>query len=87
MAQIDYFEEQVKFNDIPVGGPKPLVGGDYLISLGMKPGPVFGDILGKMYDLQLEGELETVAEAQHWIIKELGHRYEQAAAQDALRYL
>lgn len=64
MAQIDYFEEQVKFNDIPIGGPKPLVGGDYLVSLGCKPGPDFKVVLGWVYQWQLDGDITTEEQAQ-----------------------
>ena len=35
--------------------PKPLVQGRDLISLGMKPGPGFGVILGKCFEAQLDG--------------------------------
>jgi len=37
--------------------PEPLINGNDLISLGLKPGPLFGEILNEMYDLQLEGKV------------------------------
>lgn len=37
--------------------PAPLVTGDDLIALGMKPGPVFKDVLEAVYDAQLEGRV------------------------------
>ncbi len=39
--------------------PEPLVTGNDLIELGLKPGPVFSEILGAIEDLQLEGVLTT----------------------------
>ncbi len=47
--------------------PPPLVTGADLIALGMKPGPEFKEILGKITDLQLEGGLKTRDEALDWI--------------------
>ena len=39
--------------------PKPLITGHDLIDMGLKPGPVFKDILMKIEDEQLEGNLKT----------------------------
>ncbi|OGV40432.1 MAG: hypothetical protein A2X48_15310 [Lentisphaerae bacterium GWF2_49_21] len=47
--------------------PPPLVSGSDLIALGMKPGPEFKEILGKITDLQLEGKLKSREEALVWI--------------------
>lgn len=43
--------------------PKPLITGHDLIGMGLKPGPVFKDILMKIEDEQLEGNLKTKEEA------------------------
>ncbi|MBM4064302.1 MAG: CCA tRNA nucleotidyltransferase [Planctomycetes bacterium] len=43
--------------------PKPLITGHDLIAMGLKPGPVFKDILTKIEDEQLEGNLKTKEEA------------------------
>ena len=43
--------------------PKPLITGHDLIDMGLKPGPVFKDILMKIEDEQLEGNLTTKEEA------------------------
>tara|TARA_B100001996_G_scaffold366776_1_gene337803 strand:- start:106 stop:1461 length:1356 start_codon:yes stop_codon:yes gene_type:complete len=37
--------------------PKPLISGDDLISLGLKPGPRFKEILSEIFDEQLEGNI------------------------------
>lgn len=44
-----------------------LLGGNDLIALGFKPGPLFGKILHSMRDAQLEGTLNTREEAQEWL--------------------
>ncbi len=50
--------------------PPPLVRGDDLIALGMKPGPKFGEILEAVETLQLEGVLKDREEALDWVKRE-----------------
>ncbi len=50
--------------------PLPLVRGDDLIVLGLRPGPKFGEILEAVETRQLEGWLHSRAEAIEWIKKE-----------------
>jgi poly(A) polymerase len=50
--------------------PPPLVRGDDLIALGMKPGPKFGEILEAVETLQLEGALKDRQEALDWVKSE-----------------
>src|SRR5947208_13834951 len=47
--------------------PLPLVRGDDLIALGLKPGPKFGEILEAAETQQLEGKLRTREEALEWV--------------------
>jgi poly(A) polymerase len=47
--------------------PPPLVRGDDLIALGMKPGPQFKQILDEVETRQLEGMLRTRNEALKWV--------------------
>jgi len=47
--------------------PPPLVRGDDLIALGMKPGPKFGEILEAVETRQLEGALKDRQEALEWV--------------------
>jgi poly(A) polymerase len=47
--------------------PPPLVRGDDLIALGLKPGPKFGQILEAVETRQLEGTLRTRDEALAWL--------------------
>ncbi len=52
--------------------PPPLVRGDDLIVLGLKPSPKFGEILEAVETRQLEGTLRTSAEALDWVKHEYG---------------
>jgi poly(A) polymerase len=50
--------------------PPPLVRGDDLIALGLKPSPKFGEILEAVETRQLEGTLRTREEALEWVKRE-----------------
>jgi poly(A) polymerase len=50
--------------------PEPLVTGDDLIALGLKPGPRFKEILDAVQSRQLEGTLTTSEAAVDWIKEE-----------------
>jgi hypothetical protein len=43
--------------------PQPLVTGEDLIAMGLRPGPAFKRILDGVTDAQLEGRVRTKAEA------------------------
>jgi poly(A) polymerase len=50
--------------------PPPLVRGDDLIALGLKPGPEFGKILEAVETRQLEGAFHNREEALDWVKRE-----------------
>ena len=50
--------------------PPPLVRGDDLIALGLKPGPKFSEILDAVETQQLEGRLRSREEALEWVKQE-----------------
>ncbi len=50
--------------------PPPLVRGEDLMALGLKPGPKFGEILEAVETRQLEGTLRTREEALKWVQRE-----------------
>lgn len=63
----DYLvRKQEEFANEPII-PPPLVRGDDLIALGLKPGPIFGEILEAVETRQLEGTLRDRAEALAWV--------------------
>jgi poly(A) polymerase len=50
--------------------PPPLVRGDDLLALGLKPGPKIGEILEAVETRQLEGALGDREEALEWVKRE-----------------
>lgn len=56
--------------------PPPLAGGQDLKALGLKPGPIFKELLDALRDEQLEGRVKTREEALEW----LAGRANEAAA-------
>ena len=49
----------------------PLLTGEDLIALGMKPGPQLGALLAEIREQQLQDELTTPDEARAWALKKL----------------
>src|ERR1041384_4823351 len=72
-GQLDNYEflqrKQEEFANEPII-PPPLVRGDDLIAMGLKPGPKFGEILEAVETRQLEGKLRTRDEALEWVKNE-----------------
>ena len=54
--------------------PPPLVRGDDLIAMGLKPSPKFGEILEAVETRQLEGGFNSREEALEWVKKEYADR-------------
>jgi poly(A) polymerase len=61
--------KKTEFSNEPII-PPPLVRGDDLIALGLKPGPKFGEILEAVETRQLEGALKDREEALEWVNSE-----------------
>jgi putative nucleotidyltransferase with HDIG domain len=59
-------EKKEEFANEPII-PPPLVRGDDLIAMGMRPGPQFGEILEAVETRQLEGMLKGREEALAWV--------------------
>ena len=47
--------------------PEPLLGGRELIAMGFSPGPLFHEILERLQEAQLEGEIGTREQAMEWV--------------------
>jgi poly(A) polymerase len=62
-------EKGTEFANEPII-PPPLLRGDDLIALGLRPGPRFGEILEAVETRQLEGGLRDREEALAWVKKE-----------------
>lgn len=59
-SAMDWFLERARALGVEHAPPAPLVLGRHLLALGVPPGPRVGEILKKVYDLQLDGEVTTV---------------------------
>ena len=65
----DFMVEQGKeLADQPHVHP-PLLTGDDLQALGIKPGPPMGELLAEIREKQLQDELKTADEAREWVRK------------------
>jgi len=61
-----YFVENTNFPP-EVIRPKPIIGGQDLIDLGFKQGPIFSEILTAVEDAQLEGDIDNKEAALEFV--------------------
>jgi tRNA nucleotidyltransferase (CCA-adding enzyme) len=61
---MEWFREKVKELDVAVRPPEPLLKGRDLLDLGMAPGPRMGRVLQAIYELQLDGAVQTLDDAR-----------------------
>lgn len=54
--------------------PRPLLTGNDLIAMGLRPGPRFKEMLDALLDAQLEGTIRTVDEARAFVRREYAKR-------------
>lgn len=74
MENYDFLQQKKEeFANEPII-PPPLVRGEDLIALGLKPGPKFGEILEAVETRQLEGALKDREEALKWVRAEFQPR-------------
>ncbi len=70
------FVERLKTRAIELGvfenAPEPYLTGRYLMSLGLKPGKQFGDLIRESFELQLDGKLQDAEQAEAWAKAKLG---------------
>ena len=57
---MDWFLERARALGVEHAAPSPLVMGRHLIDLGVAPGPAMGDLLKRVYERQLDGEVRTL---------------------------
>jgi poly(A) polymerase len=70
----DYLVRQAKELEQQPQIRPPLLTGDDLIALGMKPGPALGALLAELREKQLLDELKTKAEARAWARRKIDSR-------------
>ncbi len=62
-AHVEFCENMLRTTPVEVLNPPPLVDGDDLLALGIKPGPMFKKLLDAVREAQLEGTIRTKEEA------------------------
>jgi len=71
LEHYDFLVEQAEaLQHLPAIRP-PLLTGNDLIKLGMKPGPALGALLAEIREKQLADELKTPRQAKAWVKKEI----------------
>jgi tRNA nucleotidyltransferase (CCA-adding enzyme) len=61
-SAMDWFLERARALGVEHAAPSPRVMGRHLIDLGVTPGPAMGDLLRRVYERQLDGEVRTLEE-------------------------
>jgi tRNA nucleotidyltransferase (CCA-adding enzyme) len=59
----EWFLERAQALGVRQEGPKPLLLGRHLLEMGLQPGPRVGEILDRVYQLQLDGAVATLDDA------------------------
>ena len=63
MFKQEWFIEKARALGVEHCAPEPILKGRHLIEAGFTPGPRMGEILRKVYDLQLDGEVADLDQA------------------------
>ena len=61
---MEWFRDRVRALDVEQRPPEPLLKGRDLIELGIQPGPLMGELLRAVYDMQLDGTVTTLEDAR-----------------------
>jgi tRNA nucleotidyltransferase (CCA-adding enzyme) len=59
----EWFIERARALGVDQGPPAPLLQGRHLLAAGFAPGPRMGEILRRVYELQLDGQVTSLEEA------------------------
>lgn len=62
-SAMDWFLERARSLGVSHRPPPPILLGRHLLALGLKPGPRIGEILKRIYERQLDGEVTTIEQA------------------------
>lgn len=60
----EWFIKRASSLEVEEQPPAPLLMGRHLLEMGLKPSPRIGEITAAVYELQLDGRIETLEEAQ-----------------------
>lgn len=61
-SAMDWFLDRARALGVEHEPPKPLVLGRHLLELGMTPGPAMGELLRRIYERQLDGDIASTEE-------------------------
>ncbi len=67
----DWFIRRAKELDVDHQPPAPILLGRHLIEMGLQPGPRMGEITRAVYDMQLDGRVQTLEDARSMVKKML----------------
>lgn len=74
----EWFIERVRELELQDGAPAPILLGRHLLEMGMQPGPRVGEITRAVYEMQLDGRVTSLDEAQQAATKILSADYTKA---------
>ena len=77
---MEWFRERVRALDVEQRPPEPLLKGRDLIELGVEPGPLMGELLRAIYDMQLDGTVTTLEAARAEAARRIRERGPAAGA-------
>jgi tRNA nucleotidyltransferase (CCA-adding enzyme) len=60
----EWFIERVKELEVLNAAPQPILLGRHLLEMGLEPGPKMGEIAKAVYEMQLDGRVRSLSEAQ-----------------------
>lgn len=60
------FESKARELEVFDKAPEPFLTGRFLMSLGLKPGKQFGELIKASFELQLDGKLSNSCDAEKW---------------------
>lgn len=67
--RLDAFVEEMR---VDAALPDKLLTGKHLISLGLKPSKLFGQLIAECFELQLADIIKTEKNAIEWVVEQLG---------------
>jgi tRNA nucleotidyltransferase (CCA-adding enzyme) len=67
----EWFINKAKELAVEERPPAPMLLGRHLIEMGLRPGPKMGEIIGAIYEMQLDGRVHTLEEAKEEAAKAL----------------
>jgi tRNA nucleotidyltransferase (CCA-adding enzyme) len=63
-AAQEWFIQRAKELEVEQGAPAPILMGRHLLEMGLKPGPIVGEITKVVYEMQLDGRVQTLEQAK-----------------------